>query len=93
MKEIHSVLSCSILLLVTEQVRSLKKPYFWTDCVGMAGSDVIGCTKGGAIASVKFISLVIPTEHNNLANTAPRCNRSQSLIVLSCVWEERGGEN
>ena len=60
MKEIHSGLSCCILLLVTEQV--------WTDCVGMAGSDVIGCTKGGAIASVKFISLVIPTEHNNLAN-------------------------
>jgi len=43
-------------------VGSLKKPYFRTERVGMAGSDVIGCTKGGATASVKFISLVIPAD-------------------------------
>ena len=37
------------------QVGSLKKHYIWTEWVGMAGSDVIGCTKGGATASVKLI--------------------------------------
>jgi len=39
----------------------------------MARSDITECTKGGAIASVKIISLVIPTEHNNLANTTQSC--------------------
>ena len=37
------------------QVGSLKKPYFQTEWVGVAGSDIIGCTKGGATAIVKFI--------------------------------------
>jgi len=37
------------------QAGPLKKPYFQTEWVGMAGSDVIGCTKGGATANVKLI--------------------------------------
>ena len=37
------------------QVGTLKKQYFWTEWVGVAGSDIIGCTKGGATASVKLI--------------------------------------
>jgi len=37
------------------RVGSLNKPYFQTEWVGVAGSDVIGCTKGGATAIVKFI--------------------------------------
>jgi len=36
----------------------------------VAGSDVIGCTKGGATAIVKF---VIPAEHNNPAKTTQKC--------------------
>jgi len=32
----------------------------------MAKGDVIEYTKGGSTASVKFISLVIPEEHNTL---------------------------
>jgi len=60
----------------------------------MARSDVIGCTKGGATASVKFISLVIPVEHNHLAKTTQKClwcSWSQSLMVLlRCIkdWDQ-----
>jgi len=34
---------------------TLKKSHFQKDCVGVARSDVIGCTNGEATASVKFI--------------------------------------
>jgi len=34
---------------------SLKKPYYRTECVGMAKSDVIGYARGGATAKLKFI--------------------------------------
>jgi len=45
---------------------SLKKPYFQAECMGMTGSDDIGCTKDGTTASVEFFSLVTLEEHNNL---------------------------
>jgi len=34
---------------------SLKKPYRQAECVGVAESDVIGYTRGGATAKVQFI--------------------------------------
>jgi len=37
------------------RVGSLKKPYFRTEWVGVAGSYIIGCIKGGSTAIVKFI--------------------------------------
>ena len=57
---------------------SLRKPYFQTEWVGMAGSDVIGYTKGGATASVKFIFI----SNSCRAQKCLWCSRSQSLMVL-----------
>ena len=78
---------------------SLKKPYFWTEWVGVAGSDVIGCTKGGLLLVWNSFSLVIPAEHNNLAKTTQKClwcSWSQSLMVRrkqslkeQISWENR----
>ena len=34
---------------------SLKKPYYQTDCVGMAEGDAIVYKKGGATANVNFV--------------------------------------
>jgi len=64
---------------------SLKKPYFRTEWVGVAGSDVIGAQRVGLLLVWNSFSFVIPAEHNNLAKTTQKClwcSRSQSLMVL-----------
>ena len=70
------------------RVGSLKKPYFWTEWVGMAKSDIFGCIKVGLLLVWNSFSLVIPAEHNNLAKTTQKClwcSWSQFLMVLSNV--------
>jgi len=77
------------------RVGSLKKPYFRTEWVGVARSGVIGSQRVGLLLMWNSFSLVIPAEHNNLANTAPKClwcSRSQSLSFVGCVSHTAASE-
>ena len=92
MTEIHKLLYFATCL---RRAGSLKKPYCWTDCVGVVKGDIIGYTKGGATAIVKFIFMINSCRANNLAKTTQQClwcSWSQSLMVLSMGHQTGRGQ-